>query len=194
MKVPLIGVSSPYTKNLETGDDQVILWADGKKSVEKSPYEPYCYASDIDNGDEYHLTGQQGSVYLRKMPYRAGEELRKGIVLDGARENIMDRLVIEHPDYFYGFPNDQPLKSLCFDIETHSPDGSFPFGENYPVVAIGIVTSTGEREVFLWDGECDRQVLVDFARFVKEYDPDVIYGYNLVGYDVPQILYRAIVI
>ena len=191
MKVPLIGVSSPYTKNLETGDDQVVMWADGKKSVEKSPYEPYCYASDIEEGDEYHLTGQQGSVYLRKMPYRAGEELPKGIMLDGARENIMDRLVIEHPNYFYGFPNNQPLKTLCFDIETHSPDGSFPFGENYPVVAIGIVTSTGEREVFLWDGECDRQVLVDFASFIKEYDPDVIYGYNMVGYDVPQILFRA---
>ena len=125
------------------------------------------------------------------MPYRAGEELPRAVMLDGARENIMDRLVIEHPKYFYEFPNSQPLKSLCFDIETHSPDGSFPFGENYPVVAIGIVTSTGEREVFLWDGECDRQVLVDFAKFVKEYDPDVIYGYNMVGYDVPQILFRA---
>jgi len=191
MKVPLIGVTSPYTKNLETGDDQVILWTDGKKSVEKSPYEPYCYVNDIEEGDEYNLTGQQGSVYLRKLPYRAGEELPKGVMLDGARENIMDRLVIEHPKFFLGHPNNKPLKSLCFDIETHSPDGSFPFGEKYPVVAIGIVTSTGEREVFLWDGECDRQVLVDFAKFIKEYDPDVIYGYNMVGYDVPQILYRA---
>jgi len=52
MKVPLIGVSSPYTKNLETGDDQVVMWADGKKCVEKAPYEPYCYASDIEEGDE----------------------------------------------------------------------------------------------------------------------------------------------
>ena len=34
-------------------------------------------------------------------------------------------------------------------------------------------------------------MLVDFAKFVKEYDPDVIYGYNMVGYDVPQILFRA---
>ena len=103
----------------------------------------------------------------------------------------MDRLVIEHPDYFYKYPNNNELKTLCFDIETHSPDGSFPFGENYPVVAIGIVTSTGEREVFLWDGEDDKQVLVDFAKYIKWYDPDVIYGYNLVGYDVPQILFRA---
>ena len=190
MKVPLIGVSSPYTKNLETGDNQVIMWVDGEKRVEPSPYDPFCYVP-AEDGDEYRLTGQQGSIYLKKLPYRAGEELPRAVMLDGARENIMDRLVIEHPDYFYEFPNSQPLKSLCFDIETHSPDGSFPFGENYPVVAIGIVTSTGEREVFLWDGECDRQVLVDFAKFVKEYDPDVIYGYNMVGYDVPQILFRA---
>jgi len=190
MKVPLIGVSSPYTKNLETGDNQVIMWVDGEKRVEPSPYDPFCYVP-AEDGDEYRLTGQQGSIYLKKLPYRAGEELPRAVMLDGARENIMDRLVIEHPKYFYEFPNNQPLKSLCFDIETHSPDGSFPFGENYPVVAIGIVTSTGEREVFLWDGECDRQVLVDFAKFVKEYDPDVIYGYNMVGYDVPQILFRA---
>jgi DNA polymerase elongation subunit (family B) len=166
------------------------MWQNGEKVVDISPYEPHCYIPD-ENGDVYSLIGQQGSINMKRVPYRAGEELSKGIVLDGARENIMDRLVIEHPDYFYGFPNSQPLKSLCFDIETHSPDGSFPFGENYPVVAIGIVTSTGEREVFLWDGESDRQVLVDFARFIKEYDPDIIYGYNLVGYDVPQILFRA---
>ena len=190
MKVPLIGVSSPYTKNLETGDNQVIMWVDGEKRVEPSPYDPFCYIP-AEDGDEYRLIGQQGSIYLKKLPYRAGEELPRAVMLDGAKENIMDRLVIEHPNYFYEFPNTQPLKSLCFDIETHSPDGSFPFGENYPVVAIGIVTSTGEREVFLWDGECDRQVLVDFAKFVKEYDPDVIYGYNMVGYDVPQILFRA---
>ena len=149
MKVPLIGVSSPYTKNLETGDNQVIMWVDGEKRVEPSPYDPFCYVP-AEDGDEYRLTGQQGSVYLKKLPYRAGEELPRAVMLDGARENIMDRLVIEHPKYFYEFPNAQPLKSLCFDIETHSPDGSFPFGENYPVVAIGIVTSTGEREVFLW--------------------------------------------
>ena len=191
VKVPLIGISSPYTKNMETGDLQTIMWRNGSKEVHGNPYEPYVYVQDSETGHQYSLTGQQGSILLRKEPYRAGEELPSSLILDGGRENIMDRLVIEHPDYFYGFPNDQPLKTLCFDIETHSPDGSFPFGENYPVVAIGIVTSTGEREVYLWDGEDDKQVLIDFASFINKYDPDVIYGYNLVGYDIPQILFRA---
>ena len=191
MKVPLIGVCSPYTRNLETGELQSIIWRDGKKEVYVAPYEPYVYVPDHETGEQYRLTGQRGSMLLRKEPYRAGEELPSSLILDGGRENVMDRLVIEHPDYFYKYPNNNELKTLCFDIETHSPDGSFPFGENYPVVAIGIVTSTGEREVFLWDGEDDKQVLVDFAKYIKWYDPDVIYGYNLVGYDVPQILFRA---
>ena len=191
MKVPLIGICSPNTVNLETGNLQSIMWRNGKKERHVVPYKPYCYVPDAETGKQYNRTGKEGSILLRKEYYRAGEELPSSLILDGGRENIMDRLVIEHPDYFNKFANDQPVKSLCFDIETHSPDGSFPFGENYPVVAIGIVTSTGEREVYLWDGEDDKQVLMDFAKFVKEYDPDIIYGYNLVGYDIPQILYRA---
>ena len=191
MKVPLIGICSPNTVNLETGNLQSIMWRNGKKESNVVPYKPYCYVPDSETGKQYSRTGKEGSILLRKEYYRAGEELPSSLILDGGRENIMDRLVIEHPDYFNKFANDQPVKSLCFDIETHSPDGSFPFGENYPVVAIGIVTSTGEREVYLWDGEDDKQVLMDFAKFVKEYDPDIIYGYNLVGYDIHQILYRA---
>ena len=191
MKVPLIGICSPNTVNLETGNLQSIMWRNGKKESHVVPYKPYCYVPDAETGKQYNRTGKEGSILLRKEYYRAGEELPSSLMLDGGREQIMDRLLIEHPDYFYEFANDQPVKSLCFDIETHSPDGSFPFGENYPVVAIGIVTSTGEREVYLWDGEDDKQVLMDFAKFVKDYDPDIIYGYNLVGYDIPQILYRA---
>ena len=190
MKIPLIGITSPNTINLETGDQQAILYVNGKRRVVKTPYEPYCYVPD-ENGKQYRLTGQTGLMNLRKQPYRAGEELPKSVILDGGRENVMDRLVIEHPDFFYQYANTEPIKALCFDIETHSPDGSFPFGERYPVVAIGIVTSTGEREVFLWDGESDKDVLKNFAVFIQEYDPDIIYGYNLIGYDIPQILFRA---
>ena len=82
---------------------------------------------------------------------------------DGGREVLLERLLIEHPEFFSEFPNTDDLKTLVFDIETHSPDGSFPFGEKYPIVAIGIVTSTGERDVLLWDGKYDRNVILKFA-------------------------------
>ena len=184
MKVPLIGITSPNTINLEPGEQQAIMYVNGEKVVVKTPYEPYCYVPD-ENGKQYRSTGKEGLMSLRKQPYRAGEELPASVILDGGREQVMDRLVIEHPDFFYQYANTEPVRSLCFDIETHSPDGSFPFGEKYPVVAIGIVTSTGEREVFLWDGESDQKVLKDFAVFIQESDPDNLNGYNLIGYDIP---------
>ena len=80
MKTPLIGVSSPYTKNLETGDDQVVMWQNGEKIVDVSPYEPHCYIPS-ERGDDYSLIGQQGSIKMERVPYRAGEELRKGIAV-----------------------------------------------------------------------------------------------------------------
>ena len=46
MKVPLIGVCSPYTRNIETGELQSIVWRDGEKEVHPSPYEPYVYVPD----------------------------------------------------------------------------------------------------------------------------------------------------
>ena len=140
MKIPLIGIASPYTINLETGDLQAVMYCNGKKDVAKIPYQPYCYVPD-DEGTEYRMTGKEGLMKLRKQHYRAGEELPKSVILDGDRENVMDRLLIEHPDFFYNYANTEPVKALCFDIETHSPDGSFPFGERYPVVAIGNVKS-----------------------------------------------------
>ena len=33
MKVPLIGICSPYTKNVETGNLNTIMWRNGKKEV-----------------------------------------------------------------------------------------------------------------------------------------------------------------
>jgi DNA polymerase I len=43
----------------------------------------------------------------------------------------------------------------------------------------------------LWDGEDDRDVILKFAEYINDYDPDILVGYNLVGYDIPQILHRA---
>ena len=146
---------------------QSIIWRDGKKEVYVAPYEPYVYVPDSETGQQYRLTGQQGSILLRKEPYRAGEELPSSLILDGGRENIMDRLIIEHPDYFYKYPNNSELKTLCFDIETHSPDGRGPVGEKDPGVASGSVPSTGEREGGGCEGEEEKQVLGACAHELK---------------------------
>ena len=50
MKVPLIGICSPNTVNLETGNLQSIMWRNGKKESHVVPYKPYCYVPDAETG------------------------------------------------------------------------------------------------------------------------------------------------
>ena len=191
MKVPLIATVNHRTIDLRDGSLKVKIYRNSSTEAVTSPYVPY-YMSQDDKGKEYRLVASDKKIKLSKHNYIPKKDtVPPHALYDGGRESLMERLCIEHPEFFAQYPNTDKIKTLVFDIETHSPDGSFPFGEKYPVVAIGIVTSTGEREVFLWDGEDDRDVLLKFAAYVNDYDPDIMCGYNLVGYDIPQILHRA---
>ena len=182
---------SPKTVDLRDKSLKVRMYVNGKAEAVKSPYKPYYYIPDGE-GKVYPTIASDKKLPLKKEYYLPGRDIIPRMALfDGGREALLERLCIEHPEFFYDHPNTEDVKCLVFDIETTSPDGSFPFGEKYPIVAIGVVTNTGEREVFVWDGESDEQVLWDFAKFVQQYDPDVVCGYNLVGYDIPQILHRV---
>jgi len=192
MKVPLMASLSPKTIDLRDKTLKVKIYRNGKSEAVASPYKPYFYTEGPKMMTPYTAIASNEELHLQKHYYIPGRDiLPKTALFDGGREALLERLCIEHPDFFSQFPNEQEVRCMVFDIETHSPDGSFPFGEKYPVVAIGVVTSTGERKVFLWDGEDDKEVLWDFAKYVKEYDPDILCGYNLVGYDIPQILHRV---
>ena len=192
MKVPLIATVNHRTIDLRTGKLKVKIYRNSDTEAVESPYNPYYYQHGPKMQNPYRSISSDETLNLTKHPYIPMRDVVPPTALyDGGREALLERLLIEHPEFFSQFPNTDDVKTLVFDIETHSPDGSFPFGENYPVVAIGIVTSTGEREVLLWDGEDDRNVILKFAEYINDYDPDVIVGYNLVGYDIPQILHRA---
>mgnify|MGYP003146122440 FL=1 len=192
MKVPLMASLSPKTIDLRDKSLKVKIYKNSAAEVVDSPYKPYFYTEGPKMSEPYTAIASEQELHLQKHYYIPGRDIiPKTALFDGGRESLLERLCIEHPDFFSQFPNEQEVRCMVFDIETHSPDGSFPFGEKYPVVAIGVVTSTGERKVFLWDGEDDKEVLWDFAKYVKEYDPDILCGYNLVGYDIPQILHRV---
>ena len=192
MKVPLIASINHRTIDLRTGKLKVKIYRNSKTEAIESPYEPYYYMEGPKMSNPYRNIASDKVSHLTKHPYIPMRDVIPPTALyDGGREALLERLLIEHPDFFANYPNTDNVKCLVFDIETHSPDGSFPFGEKYPVVAIGIVTSTGEREVLLWDGKDDRDVILKFAEYINDYDPDIMCGYNLVGYDIPQILHRA---
>lgn len=106
-----------------------------------------------------------------------------------------------------------PVVMASFDIECHSEDGSFPDHQNPGCPVIQIATTlerygegkpyrkhltTLKRSAKLEDPDAElrcfdteREVLEEWARFVKANDVDVLLGYNIVGFDEEYMMRRA---
>ncbi len=79
------------------------------------------------------------------------------------------------------------LKILAFDCEMLSPFGMAD-PEKDPIIIISVKTNDEDEK--LLQGR-ERDILLSFVKLIKEYDPDVIVGYNQDGFDWPYIRKRA---
>ncbi|KAJ1329725.1 DNA polymerase delta subunit 1 [Microdochium nivale] len=102
-----------------------------------------------------------------------------------------------------------PLRILSFDIECAGRKGIFPEPEIDPVIQIAnVVTRFGETKPFVRNVFCldttspivatqilefsdERDMLMEWKRFMQKVDPDVITGYNIANFDFPYLLDRA---
>jgi DNA polymerase I len=75
------------------------------------------------------------------------------------------------------------LKILSFDIETSLKEPKI-----YTICCV--LKSDGKVTEKSYFGD-ERKMIQDFTDFIQESDPDVITGYNIDGFDIPQILQRA---
>lgn len=78
------------------------------------------------------------------------------------------------------------LKILVFDCEMLSSFG-MPDPEKDPIIVVAL--KTDEDEV-VFEGN-EREIIKNFIKFIKDYDPDVIVGYNQDSFDWPYIKKRA---
>ena len=100
-----------------------------------------------------------------------------------------------------------PLLMNFWDIECYSESGEFPMAENNdPVIQIGNVLVRGttiEKHIFVL-GTCDpvegaivhtykteKNMLLAWANFMSERNPDVYVGYNIFGFDEKYLWERA---
>ena len=102
-----------------------------------------------------------------------------------------------------------PLRILSFDIECAAEAGKFPQPNADPVIQIAnIVKIQGQSEIFVRNvftlQKCapivgskvlsydkEEEMLRAWRDFLKEVDPDIITGYNIVNFDLPYIIERA---
>eukprot|EP00794_Sanderia_malayensis_P008104 gene8104-8972_t len=103
-----------------------------------------------------------------------------------------------------------PLRILSFDIECAGRKGVFPEADKDSVIQIAnMVIRQGQKDPFIRNvftlDTCasivgcqiisfkdEREMLQAWANFVVEVDPDLLTGYNIVNFDIPYLLNRAI--
>ena len=100
-----------------------------------------------------------------------------------------------------------PFLIATWDIECYSESGNFPVAESGdPIIQIGVVlTRAGVHEKFIFvRGSCDpvpgatviskateKDMLVAWAEFMNERNPDILVGYNIFGFDERYLYKRA---
>jgi len=82
------------------------------------------------------------------------------------------------------------LRVLSFDVEYYSPKGTPKPTEN-PIVIISLATNSSEYKQFTADEYDEKEMLHAFSKYILEYDPDIIVGYNSNKLVWPYIVSRA---
>jgi DNA polymerase I len=119
---------------------------------------------------------------------------RRGVYFN----SIKDQILLDKPDYFRQFGQTEPVKILRVDIECLS-DGSgvFPKPGKVPIIAISVGKRSwpapAEEPICLMnyqDGEIqDKRILEEFVKIYKDYNPDIVLGYN-PWFDIEYIIGR----
>jgi DNA polymerase I len=99
-----------------------------------------------------------------------------------------------------------PLKYMAFDIECLPRNGEMPSPENSPVILISMAFEPeykGLKDLVLvgksldcpredvWSCEGEHDLLSRFVSVVREFDPDIMAGYNSNEFDLPYLSERA---
>ncbi|BEI82815.1 hypothetical protein CcaverHIS002_0306830 [Cutaneotrichosporon cavernicola] len=130
------------------------------------------------------------------------------------RSNCQIELSLHYKDLVSHTPEGEwlpiaPLRILSFDIECAGRKGIFPEANIDPVIQIAaMVTRHGEAKPFIRNvftlNTCahivgsqvlefrdERDLLLEWSKFVQAVDPDLIIGYNSSNFDLPYLLDRA---
>lgn len=178
-------------------------------------YKPYYYIEDKD-GALLNCYGQP----ISKVTFESVKESRlqktqyKRLKIETFESDIsIDYKFVIDKGISYGFneklePVETPLKMpriLFFDIEVAIPSdkGIDEAHQEYPIVAIGMSDSyTMKREIYTFgagrtisdhhtDFKTERELLVAFAEYIHQLDPDIVTGWCSDDFDFPYIRNRA---
>ncbi|MCX8171725.1 MAG: DNA polymerase II, partial [Candidatus Bathyarchaeota archaeon] len=105
----------------------------------------------------------------------------------------VDRVLLakSRPKHIPGVIKMPDLRIIGFSTVFYSRRGS-PKPEINPVIIISVVTNSGKEKQFIADSSGDdSQIIKDFINYVREFDPDIIVGFETNRRDIPYLTIRA---
>jgi DNA polymerase I len=82
------------------------------------------------------------------------------------------------------------MPMLAFNLLTVSKKGSAKAEKDH-IQAINVATDSGKSESFVSDGQDDSKTVKDFVAFVRDFDPDIIVGFESNRLDWPYLIQRC---
>lgn len=195
-------------RSFEAGEQALDIWRNGRRERVPAPFLPYCYARHPIPGAVRTrpeavrpLGSLQREVWHRcEFPTVLGvKQASEAAPPRGIAEDhvpFVERVLIDDPDFFRRYPQDQPLRVLTLDVEQWSTGGKFPTARD-PVLSIAWALDDQEPKCALGPPAHngtppdDSDVLLEFLYAFQQLDPDVVVGYNVAGYDLRTILQRC---
>jgi len=195
MKVPLTAYASGRGVTIVSRKDILKVPA---------PFEPYALvqkagakSSASSQMMKDFSSGETLRVYTYKIQDVAFEEISelrdKGWRVEHNR--FIEQMFIDKPSFFKAYPNGQP-DVLCFDIEVYTDGtGIFPHADRSPIISISVKYQDEPPVVFMDYGKGarpDKRIILDFLRYLKEKNPDIVVTYNGASFDLPYLYKRAV--
>ena len=113
---------------------------------------------------------------------------------------FLQRIRIDRPEWYSQFKQTKKLRIMTFDIETLTKNAI----QYAPIISIA-VDCNGIKHNFMCDSDKtlnkrrkqgrkdyirEPEIIMKFVNLIKKFNPDVIVGYNCLGFDFPRILQR----
>ncbi|MBS7623997.1 MAG: DNA polymerase domain-containing protein [Candidatus Bathyarchaeia archaeon] len=154
------------------------------KNISKIKGVESCLEDDIRYSMRYLIDNEivpcgWHEVEAEEIPNTMGIQAEK-IFLAASRPKHLPE-IIKTPD----------LRIMSFSIVSYSKKGS-PKPEKNPVIIISIATNTGEEKQFVAESSNDDSGIIgDFIKYVRDFDPDIIVGFESNRKDIPYLIARA---
>jgi len=143
---------------------------------------------------KYRFLVDMGIKGMEWIDIKASKTFTKTVTCQSLKvEKIKKMDVVENID----------LKYLSFDIECISKDGMrLPDSKKDPIIMISVAFDRkfhGKKDIVLCTNkraknalrfDTEEEMLRRFVEIIKEYDPDIITGYNINNFDLPYIIDR----